>query len=201
LVGLLNASHPDDLYQRLVSLWKTPGDLVVSSHEPATLLTDPTICQSLPDFSERMMFLDLVTYLPDDILAKVDRASMGVSLESRSPLLDHRLVEWVWQLPLHFKARNHQSKWLLRQVLYRYVSPELVERPKMGFGVPISAWLRGPLRNWAEALLDEHRLRQEGFLRPEPIRKVWADHLSGHCNSQDRLWAVLMFQAWLEQWS
>jgi asparagine synthase (glutamine-hydrolysing) len=201
LVELLHAGHPDGLYQRLVSLWKTPDDIVLGGHEPTTLLTDPTVCQSVPDFTERMMFLDLVTYLPDDILVKVDRASMGVSLEARAPLLDHRLVEWVWQLPLRFKARNHQSKWLLRQVLYRYVPPELVERPKMGFGVPIDSWLRGPLRDWAEALLDECRLRQEGFLRPEPIRKVWAEHLSGHCNEQYRLWAVLMFQAWLEQWS
>src|SRR5712691_2660415 len=201
LVELLHAGHPDDLYQRLVSLWKTPDDIVVGGHEPATLLTDPTVRQSVPDFTERMMFLDLMTYLPDDILVKVDRASMGVSLESRSPLLDHRLVEWAWQLPLCFKVRKRQSKWLLRQVLYRYIPSTLIERPKMGFGVPIDFWLRGPLRDWAEALLDEHRLRQEGFLRPEPIRKAWAEHLSGHCNEQYRLWAVLMFQAWLEQWS
>jgi asparagine synthase (glutamine-hydrolysing) len=198
---LLQAGHPDGLYQYLVSLWKTPDDVVVDGHEAATLLTDPTVRQSVPDFTERMMLLDLVTYLPDDILVKVDRASMGVSLEARAPLLDHRLVEWAWQLPLRFKARKHQHKWLLRQVLYRYVPPALVERPKMGFAVPIGAWLRGPLRDWAEALLDAHRLRQEGFLRPEPIRKVWAAHLSGPRNEQSRLWAVLMFQAWLEQWS
>jgi asparagine synthase (glutamine-hydrolysing) len=201
LAELLHAGHQDGLYQRLVSLWKTPNALVIDGYEPTTLLTDPTVHQSVPDFTERMMFLDSVTYLPDDILVKVDRASMGVSLESRAPLLDHRLVEWVWQLPLCFKARDHQSKWLLRQVLYRYVPSMLIERPKMGFGVPIDSWLRGPLRDWAEALLDEHRLRQEGFLRPEPIRKAWAGHLSGHCNEQYRLWAVLMFQAWLEQWS
>jgi asparagine synthase (glutamine-hydrolysing) len=201
LAELLHAGHPDGLYQRLVSLWKTPDDFVIGGHEAATLLTDPTVRQSLPDFTERMMFLDLVTYLPDDILVKVDRASMGVSLEARSPLLDHRLVEWAWQLPLRFKARGHQSKWLLRQVLYRYVPATLIERPKMGFGVPIDSWLRGPLRDWAEALLDEHRLRREGFLQPEPIRKAWAGHLSGHCNDQYRLWAVLMFQAWLEQWA
>jgi asparagine synthase (glutamine-hydrolysing) len=201
LIELLHAGHPDGLYQRLVSLCKTPDDVVLDGHESATLLTDPTVRQSVPDFTERMMFLDLVTYLPDDILVKVDRASMGVSLEARAPLLDHRLVEWAWQLPLRFKVRNHQNKWLLRQVLYRYVPPELVERPKMGFGVPIGAWLRGPLRDWAEALLDEHRLRQEGFLRPEPIRKIWAEHLSGRSNEQYRLWAVLMFQAWLEQWA
>jgi asparagine synthase (glutamine-hydrolysing) len=201
LAELLYAGHPDGLYHHLVSHWKNPDNIVIGGHEPATLLTDPTVCQSLPDFTERMMFLDLVTYLPDDILVKVDRASMGVSLEARAPLLDHRLVEWVWQLPLHFKVRRHQSKWLLRQVLYRYVPPELVERPKMGFGVPIDSWLRGPLCDWAEALLDEHRLRQEGFLSPEPIRKAWAEHLSGHRNDQYRLWTVLMFQAWLDQWS
>ena len=201
LVEVLQAGHPDGLYQYLVSLWKTPDAVVVAGHEAATLLTDPTVRHSVPDLTERMMLLDLVTYLPDDILVKVDRASMGVSLELRAPLLDHRLVEWAWQLPVRFKARHHQNKWLLRQVLYRYVSPPLVERPKMGFGVPIGAWLRGPLRDWAEALLDAHRLRQEGFLRPEPIRKVWAAHVSGPRNEQSRLWAVLMFQAWLEHWS
>ena len=201
LAGVLAARDPDALYLRLVSLWKSPDKIVVGGKEPATLLNDSTLRDSLPDFTERMMFLDLVTYLPDDILVKVDRASMGVSLEARAPLLDHRVVEWAWRLPLSFRLRNGQSKWLLRQVLYRYVPTELIERPKTGFGVPIDTWLRGPLREWAEGLLDEHRLKQEGFFRPELIRQAWAAHLSGHRNEQYRLWAILMFQAWKEAWS
>jgi len=200
LAELLTADQPDALYHRLVSLWKSPCDLVVGGQEPASVLLDPAVRELAPDFTERMMLFDLVTYLPDDILVKVDRASMGVSLEARCPLLDHRVVEWVWRLPLHFKRRDGQGKWLLRQVLSRYVPAELVERPKMGFGVPIDAWLRGPLREWAEELLDERRMREQGLLRPEPIRAAWAEHLSGRRNEQYRLWAVLMLQAWLRAW-
>jgi asparagine synthase (glutamine-hydrolysing) len=153
----------------------------------------------LASFIERAMYLDSITYLPDDILVKVDRAAMAASLETRIPFLDHQVFQFAWQLAPELRVRKHEGKWILKQLLYRYVPPSLVQRPKMGFGVPLHSWLRGPLRDWAETLLDEGRLRREGFLYPSPIRKLWSQHTSGSVNWDYRLWDVLMFQAWLEE--
>jgi asparagine synthase (glutamine-hydrolysing) len=200
LAEVMTVRNPEELYRHLVSYWKSPTEVVLNATEAPTILTQPAEWARLADISQRMMFLDLATYLPDDILAKVDRASMGVSLEARVPILDHRVVEFAARVPISMKIRSGQGKWLLRQVLYRYVPRELVERPKMGFSVPIEDWLRGPLRNWAEELLNQDRLRREGFFRSEPIRELWAEHLSGQQNWQGHLWNVLMFQAWREKW-
>jgi asparagine synthase (glutamine-hydrolysing) len=198
LANVLAVPSPDALYHGLVSHWPQPDSMVHDSREPLTALTDRTQWARLSDFTQRMMFLDAVTYLPDDILVKVDRASMAVSLEARVPMLDHRVVEFAWRVPLSRKNRNDQGKWLLRQVLYRYVPPALIDRPKMGFGVPIDSWLRGPLRGWADDLLSEKRLREQGYFDPAPIRAKWAEHTSGGRNWQYWLWDILMFQAWLD---
>jgi asparagine synthase (glutamine-hydrolysing) len=196
LAGILTCASPEEMYGGLVTHWD-PGSVVLGASELPTILTDRPQRAELPDFSLLMMFLDMVSYLPDDILTKVDRASMAVSLEARVPFLDHRVAEFAWQLPLDKKIRRGQGKWILRQVLGNYVPMALVDRPKMGFAVPIDAWLRGPLREWAEGLLDESRLRQEGYFDATPIRRKWAEHLSGHRNWQYHLWDALMFQAWL----
>ena len=197
--GVLASQNSDSLYLGLVSHWDNPSKLVTNGIEPPTWLQGKTPALNGLDPIQRMMALDTITYLPDDILAKVDRAAMGVSLEGRVPFLDHRVVEFAWRLPQSLKLRDGQTKWALRQVLYRHVPKTLIERPKMGFGVPIGEWLRGPLRDWAEALLDETRLKQEGFFSPAPIREKWTEHLSGARNWQGHLWDVLMFQAWLEK--
>lgn len=199
LARTLSAKSGEGIYCDLVSHWDKPSEVVIGATEPGTALTDRASWQHIAGFEQRMMYLDAVSYLPDDILTKVDRAAMGVSLEARIPFLDHRVVEFAWQLPLSMKIRNGQGKWILRQVLHKYVPEEMMDRPKMGFGVPIDAWLRGPLKEWAESLLDESRLRREGFFHAEPVRQKWREHLSGEQNWQYHLWDVLMFQAWLEQ--
>ena len=199
LSTILAAPNPDAIFLYLLSQWKNPSEVVIGGIEPLTILTDASQAMNTQSMSEKMMALDLVTYLPDDILAKVDRASMGTSLEARAPFLDdHETVEFAWKLPLNMKIRDGKGKWILRQVLYRNIPRELVDRPKMGFGVPIDSWLRGSLQGWAEALLDENRIKREGFFHPKEIRQKWTEHLSGVRNWQYDLWNVLMFQAWLE---
>lgn len=193
--GFLEISCVADLYRLMISHWE-PSTVVLGDTYQAPSPADRW--PALTRLTEQMMLLDTCSYLPDDILVKVDRASMNVSLETRVPLLDHRVVEFAWHLPSQFKRRAGQAKWLLRQVLYRHVPRALIDRPKMGFAVPLDSWLRGPLRHWAESLLDESRLRQDGYLDPLPIRQKWAEHLSGQRNWQYLLWDVLMFNAWLD---
>lgn len=193
--ALLNCDSGSSFYRTFISHW-APEDVVLNMDEPDTELTHSL--PTLPSLAEQMMLLDSITYLPDDILTKVDRAAMAVSLETRVPLIDHRVYEFSWRLPMKYKVRNGDSKWLLRQVLYKYVPRELIDRPKMGFGVPIDSWLRGSLRDWAEDLLNESRLKHEGFFNPVPIRQKWLEHSTGRRNWQYHLWNVLMFQAWLE---
>ncbi|MFZ2727012.1 MAG: asparagine synthase (glutamine-hydrolyzing) [Methylococcaceae bacterium] len=197
---LINVENDDALFYSLLSVWQHPADLMLNATEPQTILTNIQQWQPLlPNIIERMMCLDTLTYLPDDILVKVDRAAMAVSLETRVPFLDYRIVEFAWQLPLTMKYRQGQSKWLLRQVLYQYVPKHLIERPKMGFGLPIGQWLRYELRDWAESLLDETRLNNEGYFQTQIVRNRWQEHLSGQRNWDHSLWIILMFQEWLEK--
>ena len=198
LADYLRCGSVDELHRLLVSRWRDPGVVVPGVAEPASLLAEAAPPRDGRPDAERMMLLDTLTYLPDDILTKVDRASMHVSLECRAPLLDHRVVEYAWSLPLGYKLRDGQSKWALRQVLYRHVPPALIERPKMGFEVPVGLWLRGALRDWAEALLEPRRVAEGGILDAGRLGTVWAEHLSGRFNHGLRLWNVLMFLAWQE---
>jgi asparagine synthase (glutamine-hydrolysing) len=193
---LLPLGTMDEVYRRLGSHWVDPAALVPGSTEPPTMLTGLEPLPALGDSVERMMYLDLTSYLPDDILVKVDRAAMAVGLETRVPLLDHRVVELALSLPLSIRRADGSAKWPLRQLLHRHVPPALVDRRKRGFAAPIDAWLRGPLRDWAEELLAERRLAAEGFFAPAPIRLAWREHLVGRSNNQYPLWDVLMFQAW-----
>ena len=189
---------PQGAYRSLVSAWDDPEAIVLGAREPKGAIFDPELAAALPDGLDRMQYLDTLTYLPDDILIKVDRASMAVGLEVRVPILDHRVVEFSWRLPSRFKMRGGKGKWLLRQLAYRHVPKALLDRPKSGFAVPIGAWLRGPLCDWAEALLQPARLEESGLLDAAPIRARWEEHLDGRRNWHGSLWTVLMFQAWRE---
>jgi asparagine synthase (glutamine-hydrolysing) len=195
--GLIDAATPEDIYLRLASQWSDPASIVIDGSEPPLAVRDPSAWRLAGNIAQSQMYLDLISYLPDDILVKVDRAAMGVSLETRVPLLDHRVVEFAWQLPLSMKIRGGQGKWLLRQLLYRYVPRELVERPKTGFGVPLDSWLRGRLKSWAGDLLARDRLQREGYFHPDLILTKWNEHLTGRRNWQHHLWNVLMFESWL----
>jgi asparagine synthase (glutamine-hydrolysing) len=191
---------PEAMYRRLTSHWPRPTELVLGAREHPTLVSSPTEWPAAPTLAEQLMAVDLVTYLPDDILVKLDRATMAVSLEGRAPLLDHRVVELGLARPLWWKHHHSVSKWALREVATRLVPPELLDRPKMGFGVPVGTWLRGPLRPWAEALLAPDRLRRHGVLAPEVVSATWEAHQRGRRDHSYELWDVVMFQAWWERW-
>lgn len=193
---VLSANNTLALYDKFVTHWDDAESIVIK--DDGVLDFDIPSVEFLSDV-ELIMALDTLNYLPNDILTKIDRSSMGVSLETRVPYLDPAVVAFAWKTPLDMKFRNGQGKWVLRQVLQKYLPKELFDRPKMGFGVPLDEWLRGPLRDWAEDLLREDRLIQEGYLRPIPIRKKWNEHISGKKNWQYLLWDILMFQAWLKE--
>jgi asparagine synthase (glutamine-hydrolysing) len=199
VADILAARDVEEMYVRSVSHWKQPARLVLGASEPETLFTGRRDWPALGSLSHAMMYVDMMTYLPDDVLVKVDRAGMAVSLETRMPFLDHRLVEFCWSLPLSMKIRQGKGKWILREMLHKYVPREYFDRPKMGFSIPLAAWLRGPLREWGEALLEKGKLAQSGYLNPMLVRKKWEEHVSGVRNWHFPLWNVLMFQAWLEK--
>jgi len=194
----LGARSSDELYRRAMTHWPSPSD-ITGTTEPETALTRVSDHPGFARPVDRMRYFDLVSELPDDILVKVDRAAMAVSLESRAPYLHPDVVDFAWRIPPNQQVRNGEGKWLLRQVLFRYVPRTLIERPKMGFGVPIADWLRGELRDWAAELLAPDRLKREGYLAPAPIERAWNDHQRGRADNSHLLWGVLMFQAWLAE--
>ncbi|NYT76914.1 asparagine synthase (glutamine-hydrolyzing) [Alcaligenaceae bacterium] len=198
LVDVLDSKNFEDFYRQLVSHWKQPEKIVIGAWEPTTRLNNPAAWPETDNFEHWMMAMEAQMFMTDDILVKVDRASMANSLEVRVPMLDHRVVELAWRMPLDLKIRAGKGKWLLREVLAKYVPNEIMARPKKGFSIPLANWLRGPLREWAEALLNERRLREDGYFHPAPIRRLWSDHLANKRDCSSQLWIVLMFQAWLE---
>lgn len=199
IAEMLSATTSEEVYARLTTSWTNSESIVLESMQPTNPPLDPLGTSFLHELEHQMMYRDTITYLPDDILVKVDRAAMGVSLETRVPMLDHRVVEFAWTLPIEMKIRGGQGKWILQRNLDRYVPRSLIERPKAGFGVPVDSWLRGSLRDWAAELLDPVKLKNQGFFDPEPIYVKWKEHLTGRRNWSSQLWSVLMFQAWLSE--
>jgi asparagine synthase (glutamine-hydrolysing) len=198
---VLQASTVDDAYVALASHWEDPASIVLGAQRSEVDPRGHAVRDSSDGVMAQLLRTDLVTYLPDDVLTKVDRASMAVSLETRTPFLDRGVLEAAWRLPGTSKLRDGVSKWILRQVLYRHVPAVLVDRPKMGFGIPLDDWLRGPLRPWAEDLLSTASLNRHGLLRPEPVRQAWQQHLAKRRDLSYELWDVLMLQAWMERWA
>lgn len=199
LASLAKCKEWTDAYVALVSAWNDPAKLVIDSR-PETTRVDPIQQANMPDALRAMQWIDQTTYLVDDILTKVDRASMAASLETRVPLLDHRLVEFAWTLPADMKVRNGQGKWILRQALNTFVPAPLMDRPKMGFAIPLESWLRGPLQDWAGDLLDERRVRDQGFLNADVVTNEWTQLCAGGGGHQHKAWALLMWMAWVEHW-
>jgi asparagine synthase (glutamine-hydrolysing) len=200
LAKILVSSTPEEAYFSLISHWDLTESMVIGAGDGYAGNFNLMPLQAFSGITEKMLLMDLITYLPDDILTKLDRAAMAVSLETRTPFLDRDVFRFAWRLPMEMKLRENTTKWILREVLYRHVPAALIERPKTGFGLPLGAWLRGSLKPWAEELLGESRLKRQGILDPAPVRRAWQLHLSGRSDLENELWDILVFQAWIDEW-
>ena len=196
---LKSSRNVDDMYSSLTSEWDITSSVVIDDSDTSQdYILEKTNFKACQNDSLNMMYKDILSYLPDDILCKVDRAAMASSLETRAPFLDHRVVEFALGMPIELKIRNNKGKWALREILYKYVPKDMMERPKTGFSIPIGDWLRGPLKEWAEELLDNDKIKSQGYLKPEIVSSIWTLHKSGKYDYTSRIWSILMFQSWLE---